>query len=294
MLILEKLSEQEEMTEVEKIIADYFINVGHKLDSQSSRMIAQILYVSPSTISRFCQLVGYSGFNEFKKEYLKEVAYLESNFQAIDPNRPFSIRDKNRSLASKIGILYKETIDDTLNLLQHDSLQKATFQLNRASKIIMVSVGDSYEMAETFKNRLLKIGKEVITDRRIDNLYFQACETSKETCFVLISYSGETEQLLKLADRLCERHLPTIVITSYGGNSLSQQFNTILYLSTREKLVDNLGNFSSLLSISLILDILYASIFNENHDNNYQKRLSFSRSFEKKRISHNPIINDHY
>uniref|UniRef100_UPI0026F1811A MurR/RpiR family transcriptional regulator n=1 Tax=Streptococcus merionis TaxID=400065 RepID=UPI0026F1811A len=184
-------------------------------------------------------------------------------------------------------------IDDTLSLLHHDSLQKATNMLVKASQIVMVSAGDAYEMGETFKNRLLKIGKLVITERRNDNLYFLASVAEVTSCFILISYSGETEQVIKIADKLVERQIPAIVLTSYGDNSLAQRFDTVLHLSTREKLVDNLGNFSSLISISMLLDILYASAFNADREVHYQKRLELSRGFEKRRMSHNPIINDH-
>ncbi len=35
MLIFEKLSEQERMTDVEKTIADYFLNIGHTIKLQN-------------------------------------------------------------------------------------------------------------------------------------------------------------------------------------------------------------------------------------------------------------------
>lgn len=85
MLLFERLSDQSHMTELEKSIANYFLNVGHHLDKKSSRSIASELFVSPSTISRFCQLVGCSGFNQFKESYLKDLKYLDSHFQEINP-----------------------------------------------------------------------------------------------------------------------------------------------------------------------------------------------------------------
>lgn len=292
MLLFEKLSDQNQMTELEKNIANYFLNVGYDIKDKSSRLIASELFVSPSTISRFCQLVGYSGFNHFKESYLKDLTYLNSNFKEINPNKPFSSQDKNMTLVNKLSSLYKETITDTVDLMHHDSLQKATQLLLNSQKIVIGSAGDALEMAETFKNHMVKIGKFVYVERRMDNLFYQASISEKESCFILISYSGEVDGILRIARVLKERQIPFFVLTSYGSNQLSELSPLTLFLSTREKLVDNLGNFSSLLSISFILDTLYVNIFSHHFNNNYKKKVSMTRNYEKKRRSENPIIMD--
>ena len=58
MLIKERLSSQEEMTAVDKLLADYFLKSGREIKLMSSRAIASQLYVAPSTVSRFCQEIG--------------------------------------------------------------------------------------------------------------------------------------------------------------------------------------------------------------------------------------------
>lgn len=292
MLIIEKLAQQHKMTEIEKSIAQYMLNVGHEMKDKSARSIAAELYVSPSTVSRFCQLLGFSGFSEFQKNYLEEVHYLESKFQLIDPNQPFDRADKNKRLAGKMGALYKETIEDTIELFHHDSLQRVERMLNVAENLYVGSAGDTFDLANVFKNRCLKIGKKVTVEIRNDNLFYQACYVAHNSCFILISYSGETAMILKVAEKLKERNIPTIIITSYGENRLSQLFDTVLYISTHEKLVENLGNFSSLLSVHFILDVLYASIFNANREEHYNHRTRISYEFEQMRKSQNPLIKD--
>ena len=292
MLIKERLSSQNGMTDVDILMADFFLSAGRDMKSLSARTIASQLYVAPSTVSRFCQSLGFSGYGTFKEAYLAELDYLEKNFKDINPNFPFSAKDINVGLASKIAALYKETIDDSLSLLHHDSLQAATKLLTAASIIYLGMAGDAFEMAETFKNRMIKIGKTVIVERRADNLFYTACQASADSCFILISYSGETESLLKTARKLKERHLSTIVLTSFGDNTLSTIFDTVIRLSTREKLVENLGNFSSLLSISFVLDTLYASVFQTAYTRHYDTKCELSHDFEQKRYSNNPLLND--
>lgn len=205
MLIRERLLFQENMTEVDKTLANFFIDSGRRVEKLSSRTIASTLFVAPSTVTRFCQFLGFSGYSDFKLAFLKELDYLERNFLNINPNFPFTENDINVALASKIATLYKETVEDSLSLLHHDSLQAATKLLSNAAIIYLGMVGDTFEMAETFKNRMIKIGKTVIVERRTDNLYYSACQVPKDACFILISYSGETESLLKVAKLLQNR-----------------------------------------------------------------------------------------
>lgn len=292
MLIRERLLFQENMTEVDKTLANFFIDSGRRVEKLSSRTIASTLFVAPSTVTRFCQFLGFSGYSDFKLAFLKELDYLERNFLNINPNFPFTENDINVALASKIATLYKETVEDSLSLLHHDSLQAATKLLSNAAIIYLGMVGDTFEMAEAFKNRMIKIGKTVIVERRTDNLYYSACQVPKDACFILISYSGETESLLKVAKLLQNRKIPTIVLTSFGENALSSMFDIVIWISTREKLIENLGNFSSLISVSFILDTLYASVFQKHYTKNYQTKCDLSQMYEQKRRSLNPLLND--
>lgn len=292
MLIRERLLFQENMTEVDKTLANFFIDSGRRVEKLSSRTIASTLFVAPSTVTRFCQFLGFSGYSDFKLAFLKELDYLERNFLNINPNFPFTENDINVALASKIATLYKETVEDSLSLLHHDSLQAATKLLSNAAIIYLGMVGDTFEIAETFKNRMIKIGKTVIVERRTDNLYYSACQVPKDACFILISYSGETESLLKVAKLLQNRKIPTIVLTSFGENALSSMFDIVIWISTREKLIENLGNFSSLISVSFILDTLYGSVFQKHYTKNYQTKCDLSQMYEQKRRSLNPLLND--
>ncbi len=97
---------------------------------------------------------------------------------------------------------------------------------------------------------MVKIGKNVIIDNRLDMMFYQACYAKQDSVFLFISYSGETETLIRIAHKLKERKLQSIALTSYGGNSLSKLATVTAYhLSTHESLVHNIGNYVSLVPI---------------------------------------------
>ena len=102
MLVKEKLQDRERFSDIDSRIADYMLERQERLREDSVRQIAKKLYVAPSSVIRFCQKLGYVGFNELREEYLKELLYLSSHFQTLDPNFPFDRQDKDMTVANKI------------------------------------------------------------------------------------------------------------------------------------------------------------------------------------------------
>lgn len=292
MLISDRLHEKTNFTNVEINIAEYLLENQDQIKNQSAHYIASQLYTSPSMITRFCQKIGYQGFNDFKEAYLQEIAYLKSHFDTIDPNYPFKYNDKNIVVANKIGSLYHEIIDDTLVLLDHDSLQNAINALKQSQVIYLYSAGVQADLAKTFKDKMLKIGKNVVVETRMNEIFYRALFADKNDLFIIISYSGEVESLLRGVEKLKERNIPIIAITSYGKNSLSKLASHVLYVASKEKLVNNLGSFSMNLATLLLLDILYVNIFNDDFKSHQQQKLTATKGFDLYRKSDNSLIED--
>ena len=68
----------EKFTAVEKNIADFFINNQEKVDF-SSKAIADRLYVSEASLSRFAQKCGYRGYREFMYQYEMTFVAIEDS-----------------------------------------------------------------------------------------------------------------------------------------------------------------------------------------------------------------------
>lgn len=291
-LIQNILKEKDQFSYVEGLVADYILMQQNDLANQSARFIAKQINTAPSTVIRLCQKIGYEGFNDFKQAFLREIEYLSSHFDEINPNYPFDYNDKNVVVANKMGQLYHEIINDTLSLIDHDILQASINILKKAKTIYVCSSGVQIDIAKAFKDKMLKIGKNVIVESKIDEAFYMASFCESDSVFLMISYSGETENTIKIAKKLIERNIPMIAITTYGGNSLSKLANYTLAVSTREKLISNLGSFSMNLSTLFLLDILYMNIFNDNFQTNFNNKTNSSKEFEKFRKSNNPMLKD--
>ena len=292
MLIIDKLTQCKDFSRGEELIAEFIIQAGESLKDYSARGIAKETYTSPATVLNLCKKVGINGFNNFKTEYLKELEYISRNFGEIDANMPFKEGDTVSVIANKLGVLYEETVKDTLSLLHYDMLKRAVQMIAESAGIHIYSYGTALNIAESFKEKMLKVGKNVYITNNLNYQRYEINCLSPGDSVLLISYSGETKSIIDMA-KTCIRHkVPFITMTSYGENTLSSLCQINLYISTRESLTHNIANFNSNLSINFLLDILYSSYFAMNYKKNYEYKLSVTRKSESGRSSTNPILKD--
>ena len=293
MLLQELMRRRAFLTGAERSVADYILVQREKVAHISARQIAREVYAAPSTVVRFCQKFGYAGYDDFREAFLVELHYLTSHFTSVDPNVPFGFGERRGVIAHKMGTLYREVVDDTLGLLAEDVLDRAVVALDAAEDVCVFSTGVQADIAQGFRDKMLKIGRLVTIETRANVAFYRASHADPaRSLFILLSYSGETEQLLRVARKLNERTVPLIAITSFGGNSLSALADVVLYVSTREKLERNIGHFAMNVSTMLLLDTLYACIFNENRYVNFESRVEMRQQFEAWRTSSNPLLAD--
>ena len=82
MLIIEKLKKTK-FSSSEKVLVDYILTKKETISDKTTKEISAETYTSPSTLIRIAKKVGYSGWNELKENYLKEILYLDSHFKKL-------------------------------------------------------------------------------------------------------------------------------------------------------------------------------------------------------------------
>lgn len=282
MLISNKLESMNSFSKSEEILAQYILNKKENIEKLSTKDLASATYTSPSTVIRLSQKLGFSGWNELKEKYLEELNYLNQHFSNIDPNFPFESHDTLMNIASKVGHLASETIEDTLSLLKNDDLKKAVDLLDKAKIINVYGISNSLLMAYDFKHKMLRINRCVEIMSLQDEQLFVASNSSPNHCAILISYSGESEEVLKISKILRQNKTPMIALTSIGENSLKSFSDCTLSITSREKLYSKIATYSTNNSIHLILDILYSCLFKMNYNYNLEYKTNISKNIDER------------
>lgn len=271
MLIVNQI-ENTHFSKTEREIVDYIIDQGMNIEKMSANEIARNTFTSAPLLVRIAKKLGYSGFNEFKSAYLKELAYMLEETD-VDASIPFLLSDDLMTISKNIALLEKETIQDTEQLNHHDELQHAISLLEKTKKIDVYGVLDNILLAKHFQTLMMDIGKDVQVIDQVTGQKRSACLADETHCAIIISYSGQTEEMLEVAEIYYKRQIPFISITCMAENSLSRLADAHLYLSSREMLHIKIGDFASTTSLKYLFDVLYAGIFSKNYKKNLETKI---------------------
>lgn len=283
MLLREQL-ESYSFSPAERTAVDFLLRFPDQIENLTIQELAIKTYTQPSTLVRIAKKMEYKGWKDFKKAYLEEWIYLSKTFQQVDANLPFQKNDSLMEIAGKVTSLEKSTIDDLYSLLRYDSLLKAKELLLKAPYIRVFAQNANLLIANDFALKMNRIGKNVILSSIKGEEGYEAYNMPENSCGILISYSGENRSLTRVNDILQKRKIPTIGITSIGENQLSKKCDCVLPITTREKLYSKVGNFTTNISIILLLDILYSIVFAEEYDANFEHIRRIGELIDKRQI----------
>ena len=290
-MLIEERIDDINWTANEKIVIEFIRNKQENIRHYTTTMIAKETYTSPSILVRIANKLGYDGYLAFKDAYLEEMTYLKSRFKNIDANKPFKANDDIMTIANKITKLKTESLEDTLSLINHDDLRKASNLIEKCEVIKIFAISNLCFLAEEACFKFRHIGKKCETYSYSNMMYQEAIMSDSQTCAICISYSGVSNELIETAKLLKNNDVPIIAITSIGENDLSKISNVKLSLTTREKSYTKIAGFSTIESISLVLDILYSCYFASNFDNHFAYKTKVAESTEKRKKT-NIIIDE--
>lgn len=292
MLLKERIESTPHLSDSQQGVLTYMYEHPHEIADMTLKEIALASYTSPATLIRLSKNLGYKGFEDLRKDFLKEEEYLNRSFHSIDANIPFHKNDHYMGIASKLTTLMKETADDTLSLIEFQDLKKAVNILTNAEKIHLTAISFPLLYGHAFQLNMRRIGRLVeIVDILGEQLYMEPAMGPGD-CALIISYSGETPLIRQMVALYKKKQIPIVAITGIGSSTLRNNASVSLSITTREKLYSKIAGFSNGMSIQLILDILYSCIFKENYDVNLHNKKKLSKHSEPGRFSTYEILKE--
>lgn len=289
MSIMTQLEFELDFSESEKNIARYILDCQEDILELTIKQLARQTYTSPATIVRLCHKLGLQGYGDFKIKYSAELQAEHKIKNRINVNYPFTREDDAHQIAYKLASLHQESIEDTINLINFKELEKISEVLDQAHRIFIFGAGNSMLAALEFQHKMLRIGKLVEIREIIGEQIFLAYNCQNDDLAVIISYSGETADLIDLATILKSQKTPILGITSIGDNQLSKFCQYILNTGSREKIFNKIAPFSSKTSITYLLDLLFSLIFQKNYDHYVEVKLHYDKSHDHRHPVKSPI-----
>ncbi|WP_050635481.1 MurR/RpiR family transcriptional regulator [Candidatus Stoquefichus sp. SB1] len=285
MSIMTQLEFELEFSDSEKEIARYILNHGDDVLSMSVKQLAQHTYTSPATIVRLCKKIGLDGYNDFKIKYSAELQYDLHHTDRIDVNFPFDKEDSYPIICHKLATLSQEVIADTIKLIDFQQLEHIIDLIYQYPTIDIYGSGNSLLAAMSFQHKMMRISRDVNLRVLHGEQIFMSYNTNHDRIAMIISYSGETNEVIQIAQTLKEKKTPLIVLTSIGDNRLSHYADYILNIGSREKIFTKIAPFASQASMEYLMNVIFSGIFQKDYEENIQNKISY----DKKNDSRHPL-----
>jgi DNA-binding MurR/RpiR family transcriptional regulator len=287
MLISQKIEDiTRKSTDSKSSIGKFLLKEQRNLERYSMRDIADMTFTSQASLVRFAKKLGYEGWTEFIKEYIKEIRYFESQPMDVDYNFPFQAGDSNMRIAENIAKVRRDANRDTLMFLNETDLRHAVELMRKSERIVLCNSSINVALSQLFQHKMLRIGRIVDNMEREEQAFLSYALSDKD-CVIMISYSGNSDERMptSILKYLKENNVPVIGITSMGDNLLRSCATYTFTISSRERLYHKIASFATEESISVILDSLYSCYFATDYEKHINYKNSVSKKIEKRRIT---------
>lgn len=242
-------SNYDNFTTVERNIADFFIHNRKKVDF-SARAVAERLYVSESSLSRFAKKCGYRGYREFVYQY--EETFVE---------KQESMTGNTRMVLNA----YQELLNKTYNLVDEAQIARIGGYLSEADRVFVCGKGSSGLAAMEMELRFMRIGVDIDSLHDSDLMRMQAVFQDKRSLVIGISISGEKEEVMYLMRESHRRGAKTVLLTAKNKDIYGEFCNEVVLLPSLKHL--NHGNvISPQFPILVMLDIIYSYYVEQDKD----------------------------
>ena len=234
-------AEQQDLSKTEKIIHEYVLENPEQIIYDSLNSISRKINIGEASLVRYFKKLGYSSFNHFKMELYKAIESL----RILD----------DKPVVDNVTTNLVEVINKTKEVVNQEDIDQATKIILNSKQVFVAGMGISHTSALDIFSKFLRIGVNatVIADSHFSYMYTAVLDEA--CCVILYSFSGETQEIIKLANNCKEKNMKVIVISNYRSSSLFDLADVFIQTCGFENDISS-GFFGSKISQLLVSDIL--------------------------------------
>ena len=205
-----------------KLLAEYILLNYESVANQSLVQLAKEAQVHPSAVVQFCDVVGCDGFHDLHTA-LTEIDSVAASvfFEQVDD---LDLEHVSKSVFDDI----KHMLDETLESLDLDSLEKAVDAILAANEIVVIGMGTSGSTAQEFVYRLQWIGvpcKQYVDPHR---QLMSVSLLDEQDLVIAVSHSGSTKNVVNCLKVAKMRGASTICVTDFPHSPVIEYSDIVI------------------------------------------------------------------
>lgn len=221
---------------------------------------------SPATITRFCRLLGYSGYTPFRVGVATELGRASVRAAgSVDIGRAFGPDDSPAEILSTLMNAHTRSLEDTAAVMDLPTLGEIAGQIASCNHVDIYGVGGSALLAGEMHARLYRIGVNCHHWSEV-HAGLTSAAVQDETCVAIgISNTGRTDETIHMLRQAGLSGARTIALTNEPTSPLATAADLRIITSVHELFLQP-EDLSARHAQLLVLDLLYLLVAQRNFD----------------------------
>lgn len=263
-------SRMPEMSGVMTRIAQYLLE---KPDAPLTLTIGELAAdsgVSPATITRFCRIIGYTGYAPFRVDLAKDFGRSTAHDSwRTDIGRSFGPDDSATDVLSTLLNAHTRTLRETADVMDLAVIQRIAAAIAASTNVDIYGVGGSAMLAGEMQARLYRIGISTHTWSEVHAGLTSAAIQGVDSVALGISNTGRTEETIQMLRQAGRSGALTVAISNNPDSPLVAEAELAIITSAHERFLQP-DDLSAKHGQLFVLDLLYLLVAQENFDRTTQ------------------------
>lgn len=256
------------LTKNEKRVANFLIDNPNIIISNDIITAANTMFISKSTLTRFCTKLGLENYKELKYILKQNENQKTSSKQQLD-----SVIDEFHNEYTNILNKFKLTVDDKI-------IEKSVQYITNPKHTYIIGIGQSGYLAQDLSLRLSRMGLKVTALSDIHIIQMTCGMCTKDDLFIFLSNSGKTKIINTALSQVSEKGCNTILLSEFNQSNASKQ-STLTILTPQKSNLQFSNSISDTFGLNLVSDLIFHYVYNSNDD--------FKSTYSKTIINHDEI-----
>lgn len=254
-LTLQIQTNYNQLTKVEKKVADYILANTEAVLYMSITDLANACEVGETSVYRFCRSMNFQGYQEFKMQLSLYLASEENNEHIKETGK----------LEDQVMQSHIQAIEESYQLLDYKMLTKTIEMMEESEKVYFFGVGDSLITAQDAWNRFIRVTNKVqlIPDSHMQSMAMALAD--EKDLLVLVSYSGATKDIVHIAKQAKESGVKIACITHFKQSPLIAYTDAYLLCGAKESPLEG-GSTSVKVGQLYLIDLLFQTFYSRSKE----------------------------
>ena len=273
---------RKDLTLTETKTANYILKHPQKAIAASINQLAELAGSSAATVTRMVRKLDIDSFTAMKIMISGDLA---RNVSDSSPQLDIKENESFSSICNKLVENDVKNINQTKDLLKKRNCEAVVHRLLTTKTLYVFGVGASSLAAENIYQKWSRIGFHVVFDQDINVFLAELSNATEEDTLWLISNSGETPEILWLANYAKKHGIFTIALTRFGQNRLAKKADIALITCKPIEPDVRVGATNSITGQFYVVDVVFYLYFSRDFNQSF-KAITTSRQSAENYKSH--------